>query len=96
MSFFPGNSINHSIYVSLFDRGDEPPDSFYEFGPDDFAAVMKGYSKSKAEAEKGLRTSKMREQEEQEKANRFPHATIRIEFPDGTLLQVRHGLICKR
>ena len=70
-------------------RQDEPPDSFYEFGPDDFAVVMKGYSRSKAEAEKGLRTGKMREQEQHDKARRFPSTTIRIEFPDGYLLRVR-------
>ena len=64
------------------------PDSFYVFGPDDFAAVMRGYSKSKSEAEKGLRTAKMREKEEQERASRFPSTAIRIEFPDGYLLQV--------
>lgn len=64
------------------------PDSFYEFGPDDFAVVMRGYSKSKAEAEKGMRTAKMRQQDEQQKARRFPHVIIRIEFPDGYFLQV--------
>lgn len=64
------------------------PDSFYEFGADDFAAVMKGYSQSKAEAEKGLRTAKMRDQEERDRARRYPEATIRIELPDGLLLQV--------
>lgn len=67
---------------------EDPPDAFYEFGVGDFAAVMQGYSKSKSEAEKGLRTAKMRDQDEREKASRFPLSVIRIEFPDGYLLQV--------
>ena len=69
-------------------RVDEPPDSFYEFGMADYAVVMKGYSRSTAEAEKGLRTAKMREQEERERAGKHPHTIIRIEFADGFLLQV--------
>ena len=68
-------------------RDQDPPDSFYEFGPDDFAAVMRGYSQSKAESEKGLRTSKMRKNEEEERARKYPQAMIRVEFPDGNFLQ---------
>ena len=49
---------------------------------------MRGYSKSKRVEEKGLRTAKMREQEERDKASKFPDCKIRIEFPDGYLLQV--------
>ena len=50
---------------------------------------MRGYSKSKAEAEKGLRTAKMREEEERDRAKKYPNTTIRIEYPDGFCLQVR-------
>jgi len=69
-------------------RVEDVPDDFYEFGPGDYVAVMQGYSHSKAQAEVGLRTAKLRQQEETKKASRFPQTTIRIVFPDTHILQV--------
>jgi hypothetical protein len=67
---------------------EEVPDSFFEFGMEDYAAIMQGYSQSKTRAEAGLRTAKLRQQEEAQKASKFPQTTIRIVFPDSYILQV--------
>lgn len=64
------------------------PDSFFEFGMEDYAAVMQGYSRSKSRAEAGLRTAKLRQQEEAKSASKFPRTIIRIVFPDSYILQV--------
>lgn len=68
---------------------EEVPDSFFEFGMEDYAAIMQGYSQSKTRAEAGLRTAKLRQQEEAQKASKFPQTTIRIVFPDSYILQIK-------
>lgn len=72
----------------MYCREDELPDSFYEFGVEDYARVMQGYSNAKARSEAGMRTAKMREEEESLRARRFPTTKLRIQFPDSITLQV--------
>ena len=69
-------------------RNEDPPDDFFEFGAEDYARVMAGWNRAHKRAEAGLRTAKLREQEERERASRFPEAVQRIHFPDGFILQV--------
>eukprot|EP00884_Botryococcus_braunii_P018342 jgi/Botrbrau1/5191/Bobra.0172s0060.2 len=60
---------------------------FYEFTAEDYHRVMAGYSRQRQAGEKGLRTSKLREAEEAERAARLGPVTLRIAFPDGTIVQ---------
>ena len=78
--------------LPFYCRSNDLPDSFYEFGTADFALVMRGYSNSKAEAEKGLRTAKMREDDERARARQYPKTAIRIAYSDGFYLQVRSAM----
>ena len=71
-------------------RAEDPPDDFFEFSAEDYARVMAGWSRAHKRAEAGLRTAKLREQEEREKASKFPAAIQRIHFPDGFIMQVCH------
>ena len=66
---------------------DDPPPEFYEFGLEDYVRVQQGISRAAKHAEAGLRTAKLREQEERQKASRFPKCTLRILFPDGVIMQ---------
>ena len=66
---------------------EEPSDDFYEFGLEDYARVMQGLQKQKQHVEKGLRTAKLREQEEKVMAAKFPHTQIRILFPNDDIIQ---------
>lgn len=73
---------------SFWCRAEDPTDEFYEFGVEDYARVMQGLQRKKKHAEKGLRTAKLREQEEQAMAAKFPRTLIRVVFPSREIVQV--------
>lgn len=82
--------LSQESSVQLADcRTEEYSDDFYDFGLDDYASVVQGYKAAKQRAEAGLKTAKMREQEQLALAARFPHTRIRVFLPDGFVLQVR-------
>lgn len=69
-------------------RTEELSDDFYDFGPDDYAAVMSGYKNSHSRAEAGLKTGKLRERDRLAWAEKFPTTHVRIFMPDGHVVQV--------
>ncbi|KAK9806749.1 hypothetical protein WJX72_001368 [[Myrmecia] bisecta] len=69
-------------------RGDtDLPPEFYEFTPDDYRTVVAGYAQKRAKEESGLRTAKLREAEERQKAAAFGPVAVRVHLANGLIIQ---------
>ena len=51
--------------------------------------MMAGYNRGRTAQGQGLKTAKMREQETHQKAARLGPVPIRLQLPDGLVIQVR-------
>lgn len=77
-----------ALHNSTASAAGEPDDSYFEFTPEDYHRVMAGQQATKARAESGLRTEKLREQELRRRAAALGPVPIHVHFPDGLSLQV--------
>ncbi|CAI5931697.1 unnamed protein product [Closterium sp. NIES-64] len=64
------------------DRGKEVADEFYEFTPADYSRLMAGKKE-----ERFLKTKAIRDLEQQQRKAQFKQATIRVRFPDNTVVE---------
>ncbi|KAI9320816.1 hypothetical protein BX666DRAFT_1851881 [Dichotomocladium elegans] len=66
----------------------ELPESFYKLTPNEMKSLYKSHVDRRENLEnRPLKTSKIRNAEELERMKRFPKTTIRVRFPDSTMLQ---------
>ena len=67
----------------------ELPDSFFELTPSEFKILLSETETRRKKAENaGFKTRALREQEELERAQKYPKTCIRVRFPDRCSLQV--------
>lgn len=59
----------------------------YEFSERDYHVMMSGFASTRAKQSRGLMTRQLREAEEQQRIASYGPIPIRIEFPDGYIIQ---------
>ncbi|CDS09219.1 hypothetical protein LRAMOSA10579 [Lichtheimia ramosa] len=66
----------------------ELPESFYKLSPNEVKSLYQSHVERRENLEnRPLKTQKIRVAEEQEKMKKYPKTTIRVRFPDSTMLQ---------
>eukprot|EP00798_Chlamydomonas_sp_ICE-L_P005522 gene5522-4155_t len=66
---------------------DDDDDAFYELTTDDFREMQRIANANRRKEEGGLKTKKLREAEERKRALSFGSIPVRIQFPDGVIVQ---------
>ncbi|CDH59560.1 hypothetical protein RO3G_02662 [Lichtheimia corymbifera JMRC:FSU:9682] len=66
----------------------ELPESFYKLSPNEVKSLYQSHVERRENLEnRPLKTQKIRVAEEQERMKKYPKTTIRVRFPDSTMLQ---------